>query len=531
MCPLGGAAAKYHVEHNDLLSAVCRSGGADDRARDEIRCLHQVNDRAHSDASHSDRRARHKTRLSSMFKDDYSTFNSSSMAQHSYTAMDTDPPSQPISSDSVADSRDDILIKSDISGHNAPPCAAGIFGSRSMLRAVQSADSLISCKVKRLLTDGDSDLLKALMSKASALNSGTGAPRHPPANAAASSPRKGSHSNRPPCTKGTSEIDGDRGIEKQKPLHFLGKRGRRYTDVWNEEDFIHKTKQHHLFRAIDDWSSLVSPHSDTHDGSYRDWTNHQSALLVNKLKKGFRHFEASDMGFEYISPPVPVATVHPACWGPSARSIANSVLTKTRKKASDGNSSDCKSTYEIVHPAATCQALVEAPGHYAVMGDLEDIDDMSMHAEILVKEMLALEACNYLRLQSLQGYIAVASQIEGVRSRRTEVQAALAEMYLSDVAEKLSSARMTYSVNPDPLHASSEPPPLVYEAAYTAPVEEDPEPHTQRCPCQTLPYFLIYTSSRHIAHYSSIAPVHDFIISTKFQQHCITFHCTVKTID
>ena len=517
------------MEHNDLLSAVCRSGGADDRARHEIRCLHQLNDRAHSDASHSDKRARHKTRLSSVTREDCSTFNSSSTAQHSYTALDTDPLSQPLSIDSAVDSKDGILIKSDISGHSAPPCAAGIFGSRSMLSAVQSADSLISSKAKRLLTDGDSDFLKALMSKASAVSSGTRAPRHPAANAAASSPR--SHSSRPPCTKGTSQIDGDRRIEKQKLLHYLGRRGRRYTDVWNEEDFIHKTRQHHLFRAINDWSSLVSPHSDTHDGSYRDWTNHQSALLVNKLKKGFRHFEASDMGFEYISPPVPVATVHPACWGPSARSIANSVLTRARKKESDGNCSDCKSTYEIVHPAATCQALVEPPGHYAEMGDLEDIDDMSMHAEILVKEMLALEACNYLRLQSLQGYIAVASQIEGVRSRRTEVQAALAEIYLNDVAEKLSSARMTYSVNPDPMHASSEPPPLVYEAAYTAPAEEDPEPHTQRCPCHTLPYFIfIHTSSRHIAHYSSIAPVYVFIVSTKFQQHCITLHCTVMII-
>jgi hypothetical protein len=519
------------VEHNDLLSAVCRSGGADNRAQHEIQCLHQVNDRAHSDASHSDRRARHKTRLSSVAKDDYSTFSSSRTAQHSYTAMDTDPLLQPLSSDSAVDSKDDILIKSDISGHNATPCAAGISGSRSMLRAVQSADSLISCKIKRFLADGDSEFLKALMSKASAVNSDTRVTRHPPANAAASSPRKGGHSNRPPCTKGTSLIDENRGIEKHKPLHFLGKRGRRYTDVWNEEDFIHKTKQHHLFRASGDWSSLVSPHSDTHDGSYRDWTNHQSALLVNKLKKGFRNFEASDMGFEYISPPVPVAMVHPACWGPSARTIANSVLTKTRKKESDGNSVDCKSTYEIVHPAATCQALVEPPGHYAETGDLEDIDDMSMHAEILVKEMLALEACNYLRLQSLQGYIAVASQIEGVRSRRTEVQAALAEMYLSDVAEKLSSARMTYSVNPNPMHASLEPTPLVYEAAYTAPAEHDPEPHTQRCPCHTpLHFIFIHTSSRHVAYYTSITPVYDFVISTKFQQHCITLHCTVMII-
>lgn len=506
MHPLGGAAAKYPVEHNDLLSAVCRSGGADDRARHEIQCLHQVNDRVHSDSAHSDSRSRHKTRLSSVAKDDYSTFHSSSMAQHSFTAMDTDSLLQPLSSYSAVYSKDDLLIKSDTSGHNAPPCAAGIVGSRSMLRAVQSADSLIRCKMKRLLNDGDSDLSQALMSKVSAVNSGTEVSRHPPANAAASSPRKSSHSNRPPCTKGTSQIDGNRGIEKKKPLHFLGKRGRRYTDVWNEEDFIHKTKQHHLFRAIDDWSSLVSPHCDTHDGSYRDWTNHQSALLVNKLKKGFRNFEASDMGFEYISPPVPVATVHPACWGPSARSVATSVLTRTRKKASDGNRTDCKSTYEIVHPAATCQALVEPPGHYAERGELEDIDDMSMHAEILVKEMLALETSNYLRLQSLKGYIAVASQIEGVRSRRSEVQAALAEMYLSDVAEKLSSARMTYSVNPDPLHASSEPPPLVYGAAYTAPAEDDPEPHTHRCPCHTPLYFIfIHTSSRHIAHYPFIA--------------------------
>ena len=483
------------MEPNELLSVACRSGGADDRVRREIQNLYLENDRIRSEIFHCDRRARHSSRLSSTSEDKCWT-PSSNTVQRPLTDLETDSIWESVGGESsAAPSREDLDSHSLSCRRHRPSSAVGVFESRAMRRAVQNADSLISCKMKRLLTDKDSDLLNALVERAHTVELNTRESKDTSVNATDLSPRKSKsshvnvtgkgHSNRSPCTKVTT-VHGEGGgkikIANEKPLHFLGKRGRRYTDVWNEEDFIHKTKQHHLFRAIDDWSTLISPHSDNHDGAYRDWSIHQSALLVNKIKKGFRNFEASDFGFEYVSPPVPVSTVHPACWGLNARTTANNVLSRTRKRAGDNGILDHKSCFEIVHPAALCRNLVEPPGHYLETEEFEDIDDISMHAEILVKEMLALEACNYIRLQSLKGYVAVSSQIDSVRSRRTRVQAALAQMYLSDVSVQQTSRRTTYSLTPDPLR----PPPEAEQssslcAAPHAPFAgDDPEPHPHR---------------------------------------------------
>ena len=468
-----------------MLSVACRSGGADDRVRREIQNLYLENDRIRSEISHCDRRARHSIRLSSTSEDNC-WVSSSNTVQRPLNDLETDSIWESVGGESsAAPSKEDLDPQSLSSRHHRPPSAVGVFESRAMLRAVQSADSLISGRMKRLLTDKDSDLLNALVEGALTVKLGTRESKDPSVTATDLSPRKSksksSHVNVP--LKGHSkEGGGNIKIANVKPLHFLGKRGRRYTDVWNEEDFIHKTKQHHLFRVIDDWPTLISPHSDDHDGAYRDWSIHQSALLVNKIKKGFRNFEASDFGFEYVSPPVPVSTVHPACWGPNARTTASNVLSRTRKKSGDDGRIDHKSCYEIVHPAALCRNLVEPPGHYLEREEFEDIDDISMHAEVLVKEMLALEACNYIRLQSLKGYVAVSSQIDSVRSKRTRVQAALAQLYLSDVSVQQTSRRTTYSLTPDPLGARSEAEQssLVLAAAHAPFAGDDPEPHPHR---------------------------------------------------
>ena len=490
-----------------MLSVACRSGGPDDRVRREIQNLYLENDRIRSEISHCDRRARHSIRLSSTSEDNC-WVSSSNTVQRPLNDLETDSIWESVGGESsAAPSKEDLDPQSLSSRHHRPPSAVGVFESRAMLRAVQNADSLISGKMKRLLTDKDSDLSNALVERAVTVKLDTRESKDPSVNATDLSPRKSKsksshvnvpvkgHSNRSPCTKVTT-VHGKGGgnikIANVKPLHFLGKRGRRYTDVWNEEDFIHKTKQHHLFRAIDDWSTLISPHSDDHDGAYRDWSIHQSALLVNKIKKGFRNFEASDFGFEYVSPPVPVSTVHPACWGPNARTTASNALSATRNKAGDDGRIDHKSCFEIVHPAALCRNLVEPSGHYLEREEFEDIDDISMHAEILVKEMLALEACNYIRLQSLKGYVAVSSQIDSVRSKRTRVQAALAQMYLSDVSVQQTSRRTTYSLTPDPLGGPSltpdflrapsetEQPSSVFASAHAPFAGDDPEPHPHR---------------------------------------------------
>ena len=65
----------------------------------------------------------------------------------------------------------------------------------------------------------------------------------------------------------------------------LGKRGRRYTDIWNEEDFIYKSKQENIFKVVTDWSELINNYSDTYDGTYADWSHHQRILLINSKRQ------------------------------------------------------------------------------------------------------------------------------------------------------------------------------------------------------------------------------------------------------
>ena len=99
-------------------------------------------------------------------------------------------------------------------------------------------------------------------------------------------------------------------------LPYLGKRKRKYSEVWNEEDFIYKSKQSNKFNLITDWSSLINNYDDNYDGVYKDWSIQQRSLSINKRKKELRKTnDLNNINFEIISPPVPTSIIHPGSWG------------------------------------------------------------------------------------------------------------------------------------------------------------------------------------------------------------------------
>jgi hypothetical protein len=198
----------------------------------------------------------------------------------------------------------------------------------------------------------------------------------------------------------------------------LGKRGRRYVEVWEEQDFIWKSNQGDSFKTLADWSELLKSYSDSHDGAYREWNATDTALSnkeINKeLKKNSKYLKYSNddckkgsnkstrvnelsspssfgdhnqvkklkdfsktgdgfkvNGFRVTAPPVPTTVCHPSCWGVSARQVAEESFEafKLRSKgvlsvdvAMGDLDRDDKGLFECIHPAALSKTLVELPG-------------------------------------------------------------------------------------------------------------------------------------------------------------------------
>lgn len=258
--------------------------------------------------------------------------------------------------------------------------------------------------------------------------------------------------------------------------HSLGKRLVRYADVWDEEDFLFKTNQEQSLTALDDWSTLVRSYSDTHDGMYRDWNIQHLRKLSSAAKRDMNTMkkpshpvkpapdtevasEICSIGFDIRAPPVPVSMIHPSCWGLNARKVAQetSALLASKNATTDCNMNvgSFHKVFDIIHPASLSSAVVEVPGTAAESYGMSDIDDFTLHAEVLMREMHALEAANYLRLKTLSSSLITASNKEEIRKRRIQLADTLTLMYQRNEYENLTSERLTYGTVPAPLWAPS----------------------------------------------------------------------------
>jgi hypothetical protein len=137
----------------------------------------------------------------------------------------------------------------------------------------------------------------------------------------------------------------------QSSKKVLGRRGRLYDDIWNEENFLEKHRGLPL-KHCTDWSQLLKNYHDDHDGCYIDWLleklHHRKIVptflppvrkrphsqggggggaVIEKEKKekhgnenkSFQQASFVHSVLSMIPPPVPVSTQHPASWGPGNR--------------------------------------------------------------------------------------------------------------------------------------------------------------------------------------------------------------------
>ena len=256
----------------------------------------------------------------------------------------------------------------------------------------------------------------------------------------------------------------------------LGKRLVRYADVWDEEDFIFKSNQESNLSALYDWSTLVKSYSDTHDGMYRDWNIQHLRKLSCAAKKDMKTMKKSTQnhkiypdtetiskinseGFDIRAPPVPVSMIHPSCWSINARKIAQETCDKvtSNKLVTDSDSGlnmgKFHKVFDIIHPASLSNIVVEVPGTAAERDGLSDIDDFTLHTEIMMREIQALEASNYMRLKTLSSTLITASKIEQIRKKRIRLTDALTLLYQRNEYENLTSEQLTYGTVPAPLWA------------------------------------------------------------------------------
>ena len=220
-------------------------------------------------------------------------------------------------------------------------------------------------------------------------------------------------------------------------------------------------------QPLDDWSELIHAYSDTHDGYYRDWSVYYANHIADLLKGGkeFRtaakksanpavatltvtssssdsqsqgsvdHINGSGSRgggngsgrFSIVPPPVPSSMVHPACWGMHARDVAQEVsrdfaAASSSSSSLSSSSAASSSIYERIHPGACTTTILDPPGAQAIHHQHDDIDDFSFHNETLLRELRALEASNYVRLQALSKYVEpTTNRMEHIRAKRLRI--------------------------------------------------------------------------------------------------------------
>lgn len=150
----------------------------------------------------------------------------------------------------------------------------------------------------------------------------------------------------------------------------LGKRGRYFLDIWEEEDFLLRNKPKAKLRSLRSWDDLFhAGYSDNHDGCYRDWLLAQQQETKSRLMgaKGGRKKRQCDPIFwsavvaafdntglkRIVPPPVPVAIHHPAGWG---------IRPATSPAGAHGDDRGM-GDWTVIHPASVRSAQPWRPQH------------------------------------------------------------------------------------------------------------------------------------------------------------------------
>jgi hypothetical protein len=266
----------------------------------------------------------------------------------------------------------------------------------------------------------------------------------------------------------------------------LGKRGRYFLDIWDEEDFLQRYKNKTKFRSLRSWDDLFQPgYCDNHDGCYRDWLlgKQQDTKMRLMGSKGGRKKRQSDPIFwsaviapydntklkGIVAPPVPVAIHHPAAWGvrpasaageswdvatvhPASIRSAEAVrpqherFTERRipsaQSAGDSSGSsvvqgrsgspfvpytDIRAARRLYGNQLAVAKLLEEGGAAAAAASamesgVEDVDDFNLYAAQLQRQLQAEEARNFVRLSRLQQVLGMHRPLEQLATRRERLE-------------------------------------------------------------------------------------------------------------
>ena len=159
------------------------------------------------------------------------------------------------------------------------------------------------------------------------------------------------------------------------------------------------------------------------DGHHKLITAGDRAVLTelmaeNTSASGCRVFSdsafSSSGSFCVVPPPVPVESLHPACWGLQARSIA---LAAVANAAASSSSSSSSAAFSRVHPAAASDTTLVPAADLCVFS--------SQHAAALAA-LANLEAANVHRIGCLAKHAESSNALDVIRLKRRRLADVLA---------------------------------------------------------------------------------------------------------
>lgn len=275
----------------------------------------------------------------------------------------------------------------------------------------------------------------------------------------------------------------------------LGKRGRYFLDIWEEDEFMQRNKTKSKFRSLRSWEDLFYPgYGDTHDGCYRDWllSELQERKKINASGGKSKKRRSADPIFwsavmapsestlaHITAPPVPVAIHHPAAW--SIRTQGENTLPLDEKGRINVQfihpanirtipifpqherllpsvkSTVMKSDHALYTDFKTAKRKPGAVGAYTAhepvvdinnVGSLvvEDVDDFNLYASAVRQQLLQQEAENFVRLARLQHIIVMNEAPLALEKKRERLERIVYRAVLR--MEPTSVERVVYAFKP-----------------------------------------------------------------------------------
>jgi hypothetical protein len=151
----------------------------------------------------------------------------------------------------------------------------------------------------------------------------------------------------------------DNEIKESNDALRLGKRGRFYRDIWDDENFLYDNDLDDS-NLLSEWNAIFRNYNDSHNGTYK---SEMKRTIMNKKRNNKSKKYSTTMK---LLPSVPSAIHHPAAWGIGCRiSSTGQPLSyediENNVKINLGDQTS--SLFERYHPACMSSTVVHPPGY------------------------------------------------------------------------------------------------------------------------------------------------------------------------